>query len=136
MKKHSKTPTLSQVNHPEMKFHIGDILSITTGRLVSPTAMRGVYKILNYMTGDNLFTHALVRAGEVCKPVLLEQFPDLKEITGEDVTKDNWREWLDHKVEQFGAKREVAPLAQWERRDPVAELVDMVGPDRVIVVKT
>lgn len=59
------------------EFHISDILSITTGRLVSTRHMEGVYDILNYMTQDNLFTHQLPRAGEECKPWILFQHPDL-----------------------------------------------------------
>jgi len=34
-----------------MEFHISDVLSITTGRLVSSRKMEGIYKILNHMTG-------------------------------------------------------------------------------------
>lgn len=37
----------------------------------------------------------------------------------------------------YGETLEVEPLPQgkWERRDAVEELADMVGPERVIVVK-
>ena len=59
------------------QFHLGDVLSITTGRLVSPRHIDGVYDILNFMTGDNLFTHQLPRASDECKPYLVEQFPQL-----------------------------------------------------------
>lgn len=58
-------------------FHLGDILSITTGYLVSPTKMAGVHEILDYMTGDSLLTHQLGRAAEQCKPELLSQIPAL-----------------------------------------------------------
>ena len=54
-------------------FHIGDILSVTTGRLVSPRRMDGVYDILNFMTGDNLFTHQLPRAARECAGPLAAQ---------------------------------------------------------------
>ncbi len=74
----------------EKSFHLGDILSITTGRLVSLRHIDGVYDILNFMTGDNLFTHQLPRASRECAPELKKQFPALAEITGDDVTKDNW----------------------------------------------
>ena len=59
------------------QFHLGDVLSITTGRLVSPRHIDGVYDILNFMTGDNLFTHQLPRAFDECKPYLVAQFPQL-----------------------------------------------------------
>lgn len=42
-------------------FNIADVLSITTGRLVSWQGIGGVYTILNHMTGDNL-RHPSTRA--------------------------------------------------------------------------
>jgi hypothetical protein len=33
-------------------FHLGDILSVTTGCLVSPRGIAGVCDILNWMTGE------------------------------------------------------------------------------------
>ena len=65
-------------------FHIGDILTITTGRLVSPRHVDGIYDILNFMTGDNLFTHQLPRGMDECAPSLREQFPDLAAIVVPD----------------------------------------------------
>ena len=60
------------------QFHIGDVLSISTDRFVSTRGMDGVYDILKYMTGDNLFTHQLPAAVEKCRPALLAQFPVLE----------------------------------------------------------
>lgn len=62
------------------QFHIGDVLSITHEHLVSPRHMDGVYDILNYMTGDSLFTHQLPRAGRECKEPLLAQHPELASV--------------------------------------------------------
>jgi len=56
-------------------FHISDILSITTGGLVSDRHMDGVYDILNFLTGDELLTHQLPRAMRECEPWLRTQFP-------------------------------------------------------------
>ena len=56
-------------------FHISDILSVTTGRLVSTRHIDGVYDILNFLTGDDLFTHQLPRANRECEPWLRSQFP-------------------------------------------------------------
>lgn len=57
------------------QFHLGDVLSITTGRLVSPRHRDGAYEILNFMTGEKLNTIVLLGASDVCKPFLLRQFP-------------------------------------------------------------
>lgn len=60
-------------------FHISDVLSITTGRLVSSRHMVGIYDILNFLTGDSLFTHQLPRAMRECEPWLRILFPALME---------------------------------------------------------
>ena len=61
------------------EFHISDVLSVTTGRLVSSRHMDGVYDILNFLTSDDLFTHQLPRAVRECEPWLRTQFPQLME---------------------------------------------------------
>lgn len=46
-------------------FHLGQLLSITTSKLVSPVGsspIQGVYEILDFLTKDSLFTHQLPRA--------------------------------------------------------------------------
>lgn len=58
-------------------FHISDVLTVTTGRLVSARHMDGVYDILNFLTGDELYTHQLPRAMRECEAFLRIQFPDL-----------------------------------------------------------
>jgi len=50
------------------RFHLGDILSITTGKLVSLQNIDGVFEILNFMTGDGLHMHQLSRVADECKP--------------------------------------------------------------------
>jgi len=119
------------------EFHLGDVLSITTSRLVSPRLIEGVYDILNYMTGENLFTHQLVRAHDVCRPYLLKQFPQLKDVNCEDVAPDNWRERIDTLVKEFGETLMVEPLPKgvYISIDPITEAEAMVGPEKVIVLK-
>jgi hypothetical protein len=46
------------------EFHLGDVLSITTGVLVSPRRMEGVSDILEFMTGSDLFTHQRQWSGQ------------------------------------------------------------------------
>lgn len=59
-------------------FHLGDILTVSTGTLVS--SMDGVYHILNHMTQDDLFTHQLLIANPIMQPELLRQLPFLNDI--------------------------------------------------------
>lgn len=120
-------------------FHIGDILSVMTGVLVSPRHVEAVYDLCGYMTGEKgLMTHQLPRASHECEPSLREQFPDLATLT----MPDPWPEgdpqtvvlgWLAEQVEKYGETRTVQPLAAGDhtRIDPITEL-RMMRPDMPI----
>jgi hypothetical protein len=120
-------------------FHLGDILSVTTGRLLSPRHMDGIYDILNWMTGDSLFTHQLPRACHECEGPLLAQHPDLAgiDVPEFDGSKDAVDRWLGEQVAIYGETRDVAPLAAEDhtRIDPLAELHAMRPDAEVIVVE-
>lgn len=120
------------------KFHIGDILSITTGRLVSPRLMEGMYDILGYMSGEQLWTHQLPRVSRECKPYLLEQHPQLKDVDASNVTPENHKAWLAEQVAKFGEELPVSrlPWEAHERIDPLSELAEKVHPDRIIPIVT
>lgn len=116
------------------QFHIGDVLSITHERLVSPRLIEGVYDILNYMTGDNLFTHQLPRAGRECKEPLLAQHPQLREVDSSGVNGSNWKTWLAEQSAKYGEYLDVTPLKEWTHVDPILEAEAMVGKERVVTV--
>ena len=113
------------MNQEQKLFHLGDILTITTGRLVSKRHMDGVYDILNFMTRDNLFTHQLGRASNECKPVLLAQHPQLAAVTGDDVTPENFKEWIEARCAEFGEELMVQQLPEHAHEviNPMSELV-------------
>jgi len=115
-------------------FDLGSVLSITTGRLL--TDIGNVYEILNYMTGDNLFTHQLPRASRECEPVLLRQHPELANIDASGVDTNNWREFLAEQVAKFGNEVEVIPVGLFEHKhiDPIEELESMVDPSKIIII--
>lgn len=120
-------------------FPIGDILSVTTGFVVSTSGKHpidGVYAILNHMTGDSLMTHQLPRAAKAARPALLRQHPKLAGVDASGLDAGTVPQWVADQEARFGATLPVAPLAaaEWERRDPVAEAVEMFGADRVAVV--
>lgn len=86
-------------------FHLGDILSITARYLAAPDGFAGVYRILNYMTGDTLVHRQLTDAADLMKPVLLNQFPQLDGVHApNDVFASNEQiaAWLATQVAQFG----------------------------------
>lgn len=120
-------------------FHLGDILSITTERLVSPRNIDGVYDILDWMTGESLFTHQLPRASRECQGPLLAQHPDLAAVeVPEDLGgKEDVDRWLAGQVAVYGETRPVAPLAAADhtRIDPITEMRMMKPDAEIIVVK-
>ena len=121
-----------------MRFHLRDVLCVTTGRMLSSDGMGGVYKILNFLTQDNLFTHQLPRANNEAAPWLLYRYPSLASVDvsfldnlPEDVNErriaiDAWikaliaihGEWFD---------LEPIPTEDHQRIDPYLELRTMVG---------
>lgn len=118
-------------------FDLGDILSITTGRLVSRRHIDGVYDILGYMTGESLFTHQLPRASRECEGPLLAQHPQLAEVVVPDDfggSKEAVYAWLDEQAARYGATLPVAPLAADDHTpiDPITEL-RMMRPDVPII---
>ena len=146
----------------QKKFHISDVLSVTTGRLVSSRHMDGIYEILNFLTGDNLFTHQLPRAMRECEPWLKSQFPylmpdspqmaTLLERLKSDLAKAGQdRAKIQHvifkwvgDVRQEAKPGEVLPEmlpvykmgeGMHTHIDPITEAQAMVGDDKVIAVK-
>jgi hypothetical protein len=119
-------------------FPLGEVLSIVTGKLLCDVG--GLYRVLDFLTGEALMTHQLPRAARVCRPFLAQQHPDLAAIDASTVTATNWRDWLACQVRQFGKTRTLRPIPReaWERKDPLEEAVEMMGGDasRVIVVTT
>lgn len=131
------------------KFHIGDVLSVTTGWVLSKRGFQGVCDVLNYMTGERLQTISMPRAADVCVPAILKQHPLLEgpEIT-EAVEQYKKRaeapdadhellaiEWLVDIVKRFGEELELEPLPKgnYRQRAPEVEL-NMLGvsPDKII----
>ena len=119
----------------EKLFHIGDIFTVITGRLMSPRQMDGLREILNFMTGDRVFTQQIERALKECKYSLLEQYPQLNNLDTSGLTSEKWQDWLNQQIEIFGEYLTVRPLpeGQHEFRDPLKEAVEVAGDtDKVI----
>lgn len=117
-------------------FHLGDILSVTTGKLLSPRLMDGLYDIENHMTGESLYTHQLGRAMTACRASLIGQHPQLADVDASSVTRDNWCDWLEAQIAKFGKTLPVEPLkpGAYAAMDALDELSTMVPKDRIVVV--
>lgn len=119
-------------------FHVGDVLTITTGIMLSPRNIEGVYDILGWMTDEQLYTHQLPRVADEAKPVLLAAFPQLAsaQAIAHTVNPSNFERALDEFVRRYG---EVLPVPKFAKGQhiaigPVQELTGIPGPDKVIVV--
>jgi hypothetical protein len=120
------------------QFHLSDIISCTTGHLISTRHIDGVYDLLGYMTGISLTTHEIPRANRACALELLIQHPRLREVTPpKGLTSDQqWLGWRDELVAQYGEYLDVEPLPAgvYEVQDPIAELIRMRGGSAVGII--
>lgn len=119
-------------------FPTADVLSTITGRLICE--IDGIYKVLNWMTGESVFTHQLPRIGREAQPVILAMHPQLAQAVeeSEQVSPENWREWRQTWEDRYGAEIAVPRFTTdtHERIDPMSELAEKVHPDRIITVRT
>lgn len=131
-------------------FELGDVLSITDGHLLSRRHMDGVYDILSWMCDSSVLTHQIPRVMRLCKPFLREQFPQLctKEVEGEclllseelrfsTAPEEVVDRWLKGMEQQLGNAFEVPQLPNLgeAQRDPIEEIVSMMGPNDVIIIE-
>ena len=118
------------------KFHLGDVLSLTTGILLSPSGISGPHKLVEYLAGGPVWTHQIGRVAEESLPHLLKQFPWTEHITGEGITPENYAEVMEVLVLKHGEWLDVEPMPEGvhEVIDPVSELAEIIHPEKIIVV--
>ena len=120
------------------EFPTRDVLSTITGRLMGE--MGGVYEVLNWMTGESVYTHQIPRISREAQPAILALHPDLEPTIAEaeQVTQENYLTWRTTWEERYGATITVPKMtiAEHERIDPLSELAEKVSPDRIAIVST
>lgn len=107
------------------RFHLGDILTVTTGIYCTPNGMDAIYELCGWMTGDTPMTHQLPRFADECAPEIHRQHPNLAEIVVPKFAGPAaGMAWLGRMVEQYGEFRDIGPLpvADHTRIDPLAEV--------------
>lgn len=126
-------------------FHVGDLLSVTDGRLVSPDHIGGVYAAVDFVTGQAHMTHQLGRACDVVKPWLLEQHPWLADVefgykipaaASNDDAMMIIMAWLARVAAEHGEHHDVEPMpfGMYVGREPIAELREMAPHAQIIGV--
>lgn len=117
-------------------FHIGTILSITDGKLISPDHIGGIYDLLGWMTGESLMNHQLPRVSREMEDQLRADFPDLAAVTVPDGIRsmEAALEYLASLEPEYGTHRDVrkADRANHTEIDPIAE-IKMIRPDLPII---
>lgn len=117
-------------------FKTADVLSTITGRLMGEIG--GVYEVLNWMTGESVFTHQLPRIGREATPVVVAMHPQLQQAIdeAEQVTPTNFRQWRQTWEDRYGAEIAVPKFSAdtHERIDPMSELAEKVHPDKIIPI--
>lgn len=118
------------------EFATCDVLSTITGRLMGDIG--GVYEVLNWMTGESVFTHQLPRIGREARPVMVDAHPQLAQAIeeAEQVNTDNWQEWRQKWEDRYGPTITVPKFTAdtHERIDPLSEAAEHFPPERIIVV--
>lgn len=120
------------------------VLSVVTGRNMEDRGIGGVYEVLNWMTGESLFTHQLLRVGREAVPVLLAALPQLQAaldeceslFTNPEVDREAFEGYRKLWVEKLGETLPVPKMnhTQHERIDALSELAEKVHPDRIIPI--
>jgi hypothetical protein len=118
------------------EFHLGDILSITSGKLVSPRHIDGVMDILGFMTNDEVYIHQVGRISEECKPYLLEAMPWLNEISVGDVNQHNYKQWVAGLTATYGTMHKVRRIhpEDHEVKDSLEELQEFKPGSNIIQI--
>lgn len=120
---------------PTKEFHLGDILSITTGYLVSPDHIDGIYEILDFLTGDELMSHQLPLAVTAVESALFEQLPFLRNIVIEKGFKFEAPEevtwWLEDLTQTYGEYHTVSAVPQlWGAHDSMKDFLEVRAKGR------
>ena len=121
------------------RFHLGDLLTVTTGRMFAPDSFDGVYQVLRHLCGEPVSTHQIPLALDAMKPQVLDQHGWLTglepppEVSGADALTG----WLARMAAEHGEFHNLRPAPEaWGSHDPVEDFVALGGdPSSVIPVE-
>jgi len=91
-------------------FHISDVMSVLLERNLSSRGLDGVIDTLRYVTGADVQTVLLPEYFEAAKAAVLGQHPQLVEVDPRRLSGDNFKEWLEEQVADFGETLELEPM--------------------------
>jgi hypothetical protein len=111
-------------------FYLGEVLSVTTGHLVSNRGIISVYKVIDFVLGPNygVMTHEIPTAMPKARTKIQEQHPDLAHVVFPELQikteKQLWG-WLEQMEREYGSTVE---LTRPSLTDLAEKDVDELGP--------
>jgi hypothetical protein len=86
----------------EGKFHIGDILTACSDRMLAPKKEEGLRELAEYMTGQTVDMQNLKQVIDTLVPELKKQFPWINDIPFDQCNESNWKEFRDKFAQKYG----------------------------------
>lgn len=115
---------------PEKTFHIGDILSVMTGAVLSESGMGGIYKIMSHILGSQaVSTIGMAANAPRARQFLAEKLPWVKDIDFPELPPEMSREdraafvrdFVQAAAEKYGTYHQVGQLAVKPELGPEAD---------------
>lgn len=117
-------------------FTLGQVLTVTSGRMLCEGGMKDLYEILNYLTGDEIYTHQIPSALDQCRPYVLSSYPFIETIDVYGINRANFIESISDMKMRYGDEFELDHIPH---EDQIQRLIYDDIPneilDNVIVVK-
>lgn len=110
------------MNNGRRMWHLGDILSVALGYVVSPRGARGAEELEVYLAGRPLSLGDQVVYERALRRAVLDQYPAFAAYADDMPLPDELTpEWLRRRVAEFGEYLPVDPLPEdhWVRTRPI-----------------
>lgn len=102
------------------EFDLGDVLSVTTGHLVSHNHIEGVYDVYSHVLNYPVSTLGLVAHFDTVKDEILRQHPNLNFVVYPELQikteKQIW-EWLGMMKQEYGTTLTLEQLSEKDYED-------------------
>jgi hypothetical protein len=120
------------------RFHIGDIITVSTGVMVSPGNISSVRRLIQHMINRRLLDFQLIEATDLVRPHLRQAFAWLDNFDRDAILQlptGSLPDWVVEQASQYGASHlvERLPAGTWVDRDPIAELKSKMLPGAQLV---
>ena len=116
-----------------------DVLTTITGRMLRKGGLDGVCAVLNWMTGESVFTHQLPRISREARALLVANWSEIAEAVrdSERIDASNYREYRATWEARLGPTIDVPRFTAetHEFIDPISEAAEYFPPERMVVVR-